>query len=522
MVKNIEACRELSKIARTSLGPNGMNKMVINHLEKLFVTSDAAVIMRELEVAHPAARVAVMAAEAQEREVGDGTNFVVSFAGELLGLAEELIRDGLHPSEIRDGYQKALEKCLEWLKDELAIEGTETMNLRDKDEVAKRLKGTLSSKQNGYEEQLANIVAEACVDVCPKNAKNFNVEDVRTAKIVGGNINDVKTIHGMVIRRNVEGSVRHCENAKVAVFGCAVDTQATETKGTVLIQSGKELEEYSKGEEQQVEKYIDEIDESGCKVVFTGQSFGDLALHFLERKKIMAVKIPSKFELRRICKATNSTTLIKLGKPKPDELGYASKIDVVEIGDAKVLVLKQDDASRVSTIILRGATANAMDDLERAMDDGVNAYKALTRDSRAVPAGGATEIALAKRLSDYAKTQTGLDQYAIQKFAQALELVPRTLAENAGLDATSVIASLYAAHSSSNENNSINNRMGVDVSGDQETIDLFETSGIVDLLEVKHWALKLAVDAARTVLRVDQIIMSKQAGGPGPNDPRAG
>jgi T-complex protein 1 subunit theta len=498
VIKNIEACRELSKIARTSLGPNGMNKMVINHLEKLFVTSDTAVIVRELEVAHPAARVVVMAAEAQEREVGDGTNFVVSFAGELLSLAEELIRDGLHPSEIRDGYQKALEKCLEWLNEELAIEGTETMDLRDKVAVAKRLKGTLSSKQSGYEEQLASIVAEACVDVCPKkNAKNFNVEDVRTAKIVGGNINDVQTIHGMVIRRNVEGSVRHVENAKVAVFGCAVDTQATETKGTVLIQSGKDLEEYSKGEELQVEKYIDEIVESGCKVVFTGQSFGDLALHFLERKKIMAVKIPSKFELRRVCKATNATTLIKLGKPKPDELGYASKIDVVEIGDSKVLVLKQDDASRVSTIIL----------------------KALTRDSRAVAAGGATEIALAKRLSDYAKTQTGLDQYAIQKFAQALELVPRTLAENAGLDATSVIASLYAAHSSSNKNN---NRMGVDVSGDQETVDLCESAGIVDLLEVKHWALKLAVDAARTVLRVDQIIMSKQAGGPGPNDARAG
>ena len=159
-----------------------------------------------VEVAHPAARVVVMAAEAQEREVGDGTNFVVSFAGELLSLAEELIRDGLHPSEIRDGYQKALEKCLEWLNEELAIEGTETMDLRDKVAVAKRLKGTLSSKQSGYEEQLASIVAEACVDVCPKkNAKNFNVEDVRTAKIVGGNINDVQTIHGMVIRRNVKG-----------------------------------------------------------------------------------------------------------------------------------------------------------------------------------------------------------------------------------------------------------------------------------------------------------------------------
>ena len=514
-MKNIEACRELSKIARTSLGPNGMNKMVINHLEKLFVTSDAAVIVRELEVAHPAARVICMAAEAQEREVGDGTNFVVSFAGELLGLAEELIRDGLHPSEIMDGYEKALEKCLVWLQ-ELSIEGTESIDLRSKEEVAKRIKGTLSSKQSGFEEQLAGIVAEACVDVCPKNAKNFNVEDVRTAKIVGGNINDVKTIHGMVIRRNVEGSVRHVENAKVAVFGCAVDTQATETKGTVLIKSGKELEEYSKGEEAQVEKYINEIAATGVKVVFTGQSFGDLALHFLERKKIMAVKIPSKFELRRVCKATNATTMIKLAAPKPDELGYASNIDVIEIGDAKVLVVKQDDASRVSTIILRGATANAMDDLERAMDDGVNAYKALTRDSRAVPAGGATEIALAKRLSDFAKTQTGLDQYAIQKFAQALELVPRTLAENAGLDATSVVASLYAAHADTTKVS----KMGVDVSGDKETIDLCLSEGIVDLLEVKHWALKLAVDAARTVLRVDQIIMSKQAGGPGPNDAR--
>ena len=160
-----------------------------------------------------------------------------------------------------------------------------------------------------------------------------------------------------------------------------------------------------------------------------------------------------------------------------------------------MLVLKQDDASRVSTIILKRQPANAMDDLERAMDDGVNAYKALTRDSRAVPAGGATEIALAKRLGDYAKTQTGLDQYAIQKFAQP-ELVPRTLEAAGG---TSVIASLYAAHSSSNENNSINNRMGVDVSGDQETIDLLKLPVSSICLEVKHWALKLAVDAARTV-----------------------
>ena len=506
MIRNIEACKQLSKITRTSLGPNGMNKMVINHLERLFVTSDAAVIVRELEVAHPAARLLVMAAQSQEREMGDGTNLVVSFGGELLGLAEELVREGLHPSEIVEGYEKAAAKALEWMG-ELVVEKSDVLDARDVDAVAGRIKGTLSSKQHGFEEKLARVVASACVDVLPKNALNFNVDNVRTTKIPGSSLSDCTVVQGMVIRRGVEGTIRSLKNVKIAVFGCAVDTSTTETKGTVLIKSASELEAYSKGEEAKMEEYIKGIADAGARVVVTGQSFGEMALHFIERYGLMAIKIPSKFELRRLCRATDARGLVKLDRPEADELGFVSSIEVREIGGTQCVVVSQDDhTSRVATVVLRGSTQSAIDDMERAVDDGVNAFKALTKDSRTVPAGGATEIELAHRLAAYGRKQTGLDQYAIQKFAQALEVVPRTLAENAGVNATDCVYNLYAAHANGDVN------AGVDITGENTSTDLGATQGIYDVFLVKYWALKYAVDAVCTVLRVDTIIMSKFAG----------
>ena len=493
VIRNIEACKQLSKITRTSLGPNGMNKMVINHLERLFVTSDAAVIVRELEVAHPAARLLVMAAQSQEREMGDGTNLVVSFGGELLGLAEELVREGLHPSEIVEGYEKAAAKALEWMG-ELVVETSDALDARDVDAVAGRIKGTLSSKQHGFEEKLARVVASACVDVLPKNALNFNVDNVRTTKIPGSSLSDCTVVQGMVIRRGVEGTIRSLKNVKIAVFGCAVDTSTTETKGTVLIKSASELEAYSKGEEAKMEEYIKGIADAGARVVVTGQSFGEMALHFIERYGLMAIKIPSKFELRRLCRATNARGLVKLDRPEADELGFVSSIEVREIGGTQCVVVSQDDhTSRVATVVLRGSTQSAIDDMERAVDDGVNAFKALTKDSRTVPAGGATEIELAHRLAAYGRKQTGLDQYAIQKFAQALEVVPRTLAENAGVNATDCVYNLYAAHANGDVN------AGVDITGENTSTDLGATQGIYDVFLVKYWALKYAADAVCTV-----------------------
>ncbi|KAJ9525435.1 hypothetical protein QJQ45_003170 [Haematococcus lacustris] len=493
VMRNIEACKNLAQITRTSLGPNGMNKMVINHLERLFVTSDASTIVSEMEVNHPAARLLVLAAMAQEQEIGDGTNLVLTFGGELLSNAEALLRDGLVTAEIADGYSRAGAKALEILET-LVVEGSkEAVDVRDKDLVARRLKGAIASKISGYEDMLAQLVAEACIDVLPKNPVNFNVDNVRVV------------VKGMVLRRDAEGTVKHMENAKVAVYSQGIDTSSTDTKGTVLIKTAAELENYAKSEESKLEEYIKAIADTGVKagatakahVVASGSAIGEMAMHFLEKYGLMVLRVPSKFELLRFCKSTGATARASFGAPSPDELGFV-----------KYLSVQEASLGAISTIVLRGSTEGFLDDVERALNDGVNAFKALTRDGRCVAAGGATELELARQIGDWGKKLTGLEQYAVKAFAESFEVVPRTLAENSGLNATDVLSALYAAHAQGQINT------GVDINGGPPK-DLSQ-EGVVDLYATKWWALKLATDAAGTVLRVDQIIMAKQAGGPKP------
>lgn len=508
VMKNIEACKELAQIARTSLGPNGMSKMVINHLERLFVTKDASTIMTELEVQHPAAKLLVLAAMAQEKEIGDGTNLVLSLCGELLGNAEGLLQDGLHTGEIADGYQKAATKALEMLE-EMVIPGSDAFDIRSVDVVSSRIKGAISSKVNGMEHLLAPLVAEACIDVCPKNPHNFNVDNVRVVKIPGASLNHSHVVKGMVLRRDTEGTIKNVKDAKIAAYTQGIDTSTTDTKGTVLIKNAQELENYSKGEESKLEEYIKSIADAGVQVLLSGGAIGEMAMHFIEKYNIMAVRVPSKFELMRLCKSTNTTARSSAGPPMPDEIGFAKSLTVQEIGGTNCVVLSQDASmGAISTIVVRGSTQGFMDDVERAVNDAINCYKALGRDPRAVPAGGATEIELARRLADYARKQTGLEQYAITKYAEAFEVVPRTLAENSGLNATDILSALYAAHAEGKT------RTGVDIETG-EPRDL-AADDIVDLYTSKWWAIKLTSEAVTTVLKVDQIIMSKQAGGPKP------
>ncbi|XP_057764110.1 T-complex protein 1 subunit theta-like [Salvia miltiorrhiza] len=511
VIKNIDACKQLSTITRTSLGPNGMNKMVINHLDKLFVTNDAATIVNELEVQHPAAKLLVLAGKAQQEEIGDGANLTVSFAGELLQNAEELIRMGLHPSEIIVGYTKAINKTIEALE-ELVEKGSENMNVREKDEVISRMRASVASKQFGQEEKLCSLIAEACIQVCPKNPTNFNVDNVRVAKLLGGGLNNSLVVRGMVLKSDAAGTIKRMENAKVAVFVGGVDTTATETKGTVLIHSAEQLENYAKTEEAKVEELIKAVADSGAKVIVSGAAVGEMALHFCERYKLMVLKISSKFELRRFCRTTGAVALLKLSQPNPDDLGYVDSVSVEEIGGARVTVVKNEQGGNsVSTVVLRGSTDSILDDLERAIDDGVNSYKAMCRDSRTVPGAAATEIELAKRLKEFSLKETGLDQYAIAKFAESFEMIPKTLAENAGLNAIEIISSLYAEHASGNP------KVGIDL--EEGACKDVSTLNIWDLYITKFFALKYAADAACTVLRVDQIIMAKPAGGPRPPAP---
>jgi len=514
VLKNIDACKQLSTITRTSLGPNGMNKMVINHLDKLFVTNDAATIVNELEVQHPAAKLLVLAGKAQQEEIGDGANLTISFSGELLQNAGELIRMGLHPSEIISGYTKAIAKTIQILE-ELVEEGSETMDVRNKEQVLLRIKAAVASKQFGQEDTLCSLVADACIQVCPNNPTNFNVDNVRVAKLLGGGLHNSTVVRGMVLKSDAVGSIKHIQKAKVAVFAGGVDSSATETKGTVLIHSAEQLENYSKTEEAKVEELIKAVAESGAKVIVSGAAVGEMALHFCERYKLMVLKISSKFELRRFCRTSGAVAMLKLSQPNPDDLGYVDSVSVEEIGGVRVIIVKNEEGGNsVSTVVLRGSTDSILDDLERAVDDGVNTYKAMCRDSRIVPGAAATEIELARRVKEFSFKETGLDQYAIAKFAESFEMVPKTLAENAGLNAMEIISSLYAEHASGNS------KVGIDLEGgackDVSTLHVW------DLYITKFFALKYAADAACTVLRVDQIIMAKPAGGPKRGDQPAG
>ncbi|KKY20104.1 putative t-complex protein theta [Phaeomoniella chlamydospora] len=532
VVRNIDACRTIAQTVQTSLGPYGRNKIVINHLQKMILTSDAATILRELDVVHPAAKLLVMASQQQEAEMGDGTNMVIILAGELLKKAEELLRMGLKTSDIVSGYEKAQSVALKLLEE---LEVDRLNDIRSKDDLVKALRTVVGAKQAGVEDIVASLVADAVLAVLPKNPLGFNVDNIRVVKIMGGNIDQSRVVKGMVFGREPDGNVKKARKAKVGVFSCPIDTSQTETKGTVLLKNAKEMLDFTHGEENQLETAIKELYDSGLRVVVAGATVGELAMHYLNRFGILVIKILSKFELRRLCRVVGATPLARLGAPMPDEMGTVDVVETIEIGGDRVTVFRQEDPStvtRTATIVLRGATQNHLDDVERAIDDGVNVVKAITKDPRLVAGAGATEIQLVERISAIADKTPGLPQHAIRKYAEAFEVIPRTLAESAGLDATEVLARLYTAHnqgkkaSESDEEVSDDSEeepywtTGVDLESSDNTgiLDTLD-EGILDLMVSKSWAIKLATESARTVLSVDQIIVARQAGGPKPPGP---
>ncbi|KAG1875962.1 chaperonin Cpn60/TCP-1 family [Suillus tomentosus] len=519
VLRNIQAISELSDLVRTSFGPNGRNKLIINHLGRLFVTSDAATIIREIEVIHPAAKLLVMASQAQESEMGDSTNMVIILAGELLKKSENLLVMGLHPSEVIKGYELACAKAL------AELESLSTSSLPSpftRESLITALKPAIASKQYGYEDTLSSLVAEAALVVMPKNPKNFNVDNVRVVKIMGGSLSGSKVVQGMVFGREPEGIIKKISGAKVAVFTCALDVAQTETKGTVLLKSADEMLNFTRGEEQQLERIFKEIADSGIKVIIAGSSIGDLALHYLNRFNIAVLKVLSKFDLRRVARVVNATPLARVGAPTAEEAGYVDIFETTEIGGDRVTVLRQlasgedgyqghTEKTRTATIVLRGATANHLDDLERAIDDGVNVIKSLIKDPRLVPGAGATELELGKRVEAYGSGMRGLAQHAVKRYATALEVIPRTLAENAlgGAEGNEVLSRLWAKHEQEG-----GEAWGVDIEAERDGTLLATDFKILDPLAAKQWAIKLATEAAVSVLSVDSIIMSKPAGGP--------
>jgi len=327
-------------------------------------------------------------------------------------------------------------------------------------------------------------------------------------KLLGGSVEQSEIVRGLVVECDTEVTIKRVRDAKVAVYTCSLQLADTETKGTVVLESAKELLSFSGSEEKSLEAIFSGIAKTGVNVIVCGGKIDELSRHYCEKYKLMVLLVVSKFELRRICRATKARPGAVLVPLSPEQIGHCSSVGVKEYGSTKVTVFQQDakDSSPVATVLLRAATENMLDDVENAIDDGVNTVRAMVTDGRFLVGGGAVDIELARRLTEYASTYPRLEQYAMKAFAEALEVIPRTLAENAGLSAVDMLSQLYAAHEDKKSSFGIDVKAG----GVRDMV----SEGVFDLLSTRSQALRLATDAAVTVLRVDQIIMAKPAGVP--------
>jgi len=503
ILNNTEAVKQFAEILRTSFGPNGMNKIVINHIEKVYVTSDAATIVQQLVVEHPAANVVVQAAGMQEREIGDGSNLVVVFAGELLKKAEQLIGLGLHPSDIVQGYDKASKKALDLIG---GLTVKSNLSLRSVEDLALACKTAIASKVFGHEDYLSQVVAKACLISMPENPLEFQVDNVRTLKVLGSSMYATHVVNGMVLYYKSKTNTKSVTDGKVLVLTTNVGLREMDVTQNVLFENASDLLNFSKSEENIVEASVKRIYDMGVRLLILNNKATDLEYHYLNKYGIYTLIIISKFERRRLCRMLGARMCVTKDFSAED-LGHVKSVKEVEIGGMRVSQLEQADGeSPISTIVVRGASENIMNDIARACYDGINTIRAMCRESEFLPGAGATEIELARLIQDYGSKVSGLDQYAVKAYGEALEVVPRTLAMNSGMDFEDTIAKLYAAHSDGKAG------VGVDVAK-KSTLDAVQNH-IYDLLVTKRFAIRLATTCALTILRVDHIIMSKPAGGP--------
>lgn len=498
-------------ILTISVFAKGCNKIILNHLEKLFCTSDAATIVKEIEIVHPTVKIIVDASKQQEAEMGDGTNFVIVLTGELLKKAQNLLKMGLHVSEVIDGYRNACNNVRKIMPDLVCYE---VKSLNDKEELLKVVYAPICAKHLGTERKLSELVTEACLMAMPTDPIKFDVDSIRTTRHVGGSFEDSNVMSGMVVSREPEGAIKKIQNARIAVFACPIDISMTETKGTVLLRNANDMLNFGKAEEARLEQTIRRFRDEKINVVVTSGTVGELALHFLNIYGIMLLRIPSKFDLRRLCRLVSATALPKFVSPLPNEIGSCESVGSINIGsDICTYFDKVSDKIRTVTISIRGGTQGLLEDVERGIDDAVRVVKDVANDRRMLPGAGAIEMELAHRLRLIAEKTPGMDQYAMMAFAEALEIFPHTMAENSGFDAVVTISNLSQMHADKKVNAGIN----IDPTSDGTLPDVSK-NGILDSFIVKQYALEMAVYAAITILSIDQVIMSKPSGGPKPRD----
>ncbi|MCD6431256.1 TCP-1/cpn60 chaperonin family protein [Candidatus Bathyarchaeota archaeon] len=495
---NIMAAKIVAETVKSALGPKGMDKMLVDSFGDVTITSDGRTILDEMDIQHPAAKMMVEVAKTQDNEAGDGTTTAVVVSGELLSKAEELIGKNVHPTIIIDGYKKASERALELLE-KIAI----PVDLNSQEYIKKAAMTCMASKLVAeHREYLADLAVKSILQVAEKTDGKYkvDVDNVKVEKKSGESLTDTKLINGIVLDKEVvhSGMPKRVENAKIALLDCPLEIEKTEFDAKIHIERPEEMEAFLKQEESMLREMVDKLVAIGANVVLCQKGIDDMAQHFLARKGILAVRRIKKSDMEKLAKATGGKVITNLEDMSPGDLGYASLVEERKIGDDKMTFVEGCKHPHAVTILIRGGTERIVDEAERSLHDALCVVRDIVEEPKVLAGGGAPELEISRELKKYAETLPGREQLAVKSFAEALEAVPITLAENAGLDPIDIISELRARH----EKGEI--WAGIEVHSGK--VQSMNNAGVFEPLAVKKQIIKSATEAASMILKIDDVI----------------
>ncbi|ADL18845.1 Thermosome subunit alpha [Acidilobus saccharovorans 345-15] len=502
MRNNILAAQVLAEMLKTSLGPRGLDKMLIDSFGDVTVTNDGATIVKEMEVQHPAAKLLVEIAKAQDAEVGDGTTSVVVLAGALLEKAEALLEQNIHPSIIIDGYTKAMNKALEILdKIAMPVDVNNDENLR---KIAYTTIGSKYAGQGPEKDKMVDLAVNAIKIVAePKPEGGFNVDldNIKIEKKKGESLMDSVLVRGIVLDKEVvhPGMPRRVEHAKIAVLDAPLEIQKPDITTKIRVSDVDQLDSFLDEETKILKDMVDQIAATGANVVITQKGIDDVAQHFLAKKGILAVRRAKRSDIEKLAKATGAKIVTSVRDLKPESLGYADLVEERKVGNDKMVFIEGAKNPRSVTILLRGANDMLLDEAERNLNDVLHALRNIMREPKIVGGGGAPEVEIAMQLRDYAATIGGKEQLAIEAFADALETIPSVLAESAGMDPLDTVMQLRSLHSKKLT------FAGVDVLNSKTAENMLDIN-VYEPLLVKKQVIKGASEAAIALLKIDDLI----------------
>jgi thermosome len=506
---NIMAARVIGEVLKTTLGPRGMDKMLVDNLGDITITNDGAAILDEIDVEHPAAKMMVEIAKTQDDMVGDGTTTAVVLASELLKKAEELLDQNIHPTILVSGYRKAAQKAIEIIE-----KNAVPVDVEDRKMMMKVALTSMGSKAvGGAKERFAEIAIEAVKQIAEKRGDKMiaDIDNIQLVKKTGKSLLESQLISGIIVDKEVihPGMPKKKENAKIALLDLALEIEKTEMSAEIRIRDPNQMKAFLDQEDSMLKDMVNKIKASGADVVFCQKGVDDMVQHYLAKEGIMAARRLKESDMEKLARATGGRVTSNLDDLKAADLGFAGLVEERKIGDDKMIFVEKCKDPRSVAILIRAGLERMVDEAERAMTDALSVVSDVMETNKIVAGGGAVEIEVAKELRKYANKVGGREQLAIEAFADAMEIIPRALTENAGFDPIDVLVELRSAH-----DKETGKYKGINVfTGKVEnSID----SGVIEPIVVKIQAIKSAAESASMILRIDDIIMSKAPkGGPG-------